>query len=152
MQVTSLISVIPALFHPWMIILWPLEVVERKDVQLEQRLCAERLEGLPGGSMLPSSQQNFPCVLVFPKSISSILAFPVSYNMLSFSCSQFYFPFVPLFPKLKWPCSLVPQNLWEALGLDSCQTQIHLNTFSLSAITKLNFYLFSDVKFTEYLF
>ena len=48
-QVTSLTSVIPAFFHPLMTILWRLVVVERKDVQLEQRLCSERLEGLPGG-------------------------------------------------------------------------------------------------------
>ena len=34
-------------------------------------------EGLPGGSMFPCSQQNFPCVPVFPKSISSIWVFPV---------------------------------------------------------------------------
>ena len=27
-------------------------------------------EGLPGGSMFPCSRQNFPCVPVFPKSIS----------------------------------------------------------------------------------
>ena len=44
--------------------------------------------------MFHCSQQNFPCVPVFPKSISSSLVFLVPYNMLLFPCSQFYFPFV----------------------------------------------------------
>ena len=41
-QVTSLTYVIPALFHPLMIILWPLEVVERKDVKLEKHVKLAR--------------------------------------------------------------------------------------------------------------
>ena len=51
------------------------------------------------GSMFPCSQQNLPCVPVFPESISLILVFPVPQITLLFPCSQFYFPFVPMLPK-----------------------------------------------------
>ena len=51
------------------------------------------------GSMFPCSQQNLPCVPVFPESISLILVFPAPQITLLFPCSQFYFPFVPMLPK-----------------------------------------------------
>ena len=37
----------------------------------------QTVEGLPGGSMFPRFQKNFPCVPLIPKSIFSILVFPV---------------------------------------------------------------------------
>ena len=71
-----------------------------------------------GGSMFPRYQQNCPCVPVFPKSILSIWCslFPkISQTQLLFPCSQLYFPFPPLFPKIFWPCSFVPWNSWWSL-------------------------------------
>ena len=64
--------------------------------------------GEGGPSLVPNKIFLVPCIPVFPESISSILVFPVPQKMLLFPCSQFYFIFVPLFPKSKWPCSLVP--------------------------------------------
>ena len=51
------------------------------------------------GFHVPCSQQNLPCVPVFPESISLILVFPAPQITLLFPCSQFYFPFVPMLPK-----------------------------------------------------
>ena len=50
--------------------------------------------------MLSCSQQNFPCVPLFPKSIFCDFGVPCSLNTA----------FVPMFPALFSSCSLVPDN------------------------------------------
>ena len=51
----------------------------------------------------PCSQQNFPCVPLFHRSIFSIFLFPVPHNIRSTA-------FVPMFQALFSFCSLVPSN------------------------------------------
>ena len=44
-----------------------------------------------GGIMFPCSQQDFPCVPMFPKSISAFLVFPVRSNILFSRVPSFIF-------------------------------------------------------------
>ena len=73
--------------------------------------------------MFPCSQQNFPCVPVFPKSISSVSVFPIPLNML--------FSRVPSYIFLLFPYSHVPWfpeppggSLKEERGVRSAKNRV----------------------------
>ena len=66
-----------------------------------------------GGDFVPNK-----IFFMFPCSLKVFLQFWCSlFPKICFCCRvpSFIVFFGPLFPKSKWPCSLVPQNPWEAL-------------------------------------
>ena len=54
--------------------------------------------------------------------------------MILFPCSQFYFPFVPLFSESKWPCSPVPL---VARIRTRCETHFNGNILELKSTNEL---------------